>query len=79
MTEQDHGMVRLMGTDKILILTQVAFIDRDFAKGLERDVYRAHAVDSDGADYMVTWEITNPDADDDSDACNWDMYGVRKL
>jgi hypothetical protein len=75
--EQDHGTVQYKGLT--LTITQVAYIDREFATGIERDVYRAHAVDADGADYKVTWEITNPDADDTSDACDWTVYTVRKL
>lgn len=36
--------------------------------------YSAHAVDSDGNDYIVKWTITNLDAynSGDEDCCNWD-------
>jgi hypothetical protein len=33
--------------------------------------YEAATEDADGNEYRVIWEISNPDAEDDSDACDW--------
>ena len=33
--------------------------------------YEAAAEDDNGNDYRVIWEISNPDAEDESDACAW--------
>jgi hypothetical protein len=39
----------------------------------------ADAIDVDGNLYRVKWEITNPDAEDGSDACDWDNYSVKRI
>jgi hypothetical protein len=36
------------------------------------DVYMAAAVDSANNEHRITWEITNPDTTDESEACDWD-------
>jgi hypothetical protein len=33
--------------------------------------YEAAAEDADGNEYRVIWEISNPDAEDEGDACDW--------
>ena len=33
--------------------------------------YEAAAEDEDGNTYRVIWSITNPDTEDESDACDW--------
>lgn len=38
--------------------------------------YTAIAADAEGNEYKVRWEITCPDADEESDACNWAEYEV---
>lgn len=61
--------------DKVLTLTQQPYYD-----GLSDDIfYRAHAVDEDGNDYDIRWDIVNIDGDDESDACDWDCFSVRFL
>jgi hypothetical protein len=63
---------------KKLELMQNAYVD-----GTSENVhYTARAVDSEGNEYKVTWEITHPDfamLGDESDACNWDEYEVTKI
>ena len=61
--------------DKVLTLKEEAYIT-----GSNDDVYYlASATDADGNDYLVRWEIIVDDVDaldDESDACDWDVYTV---
>lgn len=34
--------------------------------------YKAHAVDAEGNEYMITWEVVDAEATDESCACDWD-------
>lgn len=34
--------------------------------------YQAHAVDVDNNEYIIVWEVTNAETEDESEACNWD-------
>lgn len=35
--------------------------------------YTANAIGTDGKEYLVKWEIVRPDAEEESDMCNWDL------
>jgi hypothetical protein len=39
--------------------------------------YVAHGYDRDGNDVRLIWEITNPNTEDESDACDWDEFVVE--
>jgi hypothetical protein len=42
--------------------------------------YEAHATDNDGAEYIVRWTSVDWDAEDASDACDWDAPDyIQKL
>lgn len=38
----------------------------------EGDTYQAHALDAEGNEYLITWEVANGETEDESDACDWD-------
>lgn len=44
----------------------------------EQPFYEAHAYDLDENEYLLRFEIINPEAEDESDRCNWNNYMVRK-
>ena len=70
MTNARFGTVNHNG--KTLTLTQNAFLDCDGSNTGER-YYSAGAVDADGNEYKVRWEIyAGFDGEDEGDACNWD-------
>lgn len=73
--EKRFGSVKFEGT-KYIIIDDVYMANRD-AYG--DAVYRANAIkDGDAPDggylpvYEVEWEISNPQAEDEADACDWD-------
>lgn len=79
---KDYGTVEWEG--KELVIMQAAHITRRLgADGngyiIECDVYKAWAIDEDEKDYDIVWQIVNPDAEDESDCCNWDEFEVYKL
>jgi hypothetical protein len=67
----DYGEVNYQG--KQLKITQQPYPDGTS----DAPVYRASAEDSDGSTYRVMWPMTDPDADDGADACDWDDYTVE--
>lgn len=73
-------MTTLNYNNKQLQLKQQAFIDRDFTNGC--DVYKAHAIDNEGNEYEILWQITvdNPaNCEDESNMCDWGDYTVRAI
>lgn len=70
MANAKFGTVQHNG--KTLNLTQQAFLTCDGSNTGER-YYSAGAVDADGTEYRVRWEIYEGFAgDDEGDACDWD-------
>ena len=70
MTNAKFGTVNHNG--KTLTLTQQAYLHGDGSDTGER-YYRASAIDSDGNEYKVRWEIREGfDGEDEGDACDWD-------
>ena len=65
---------------KTLTLTQQAYLDGDGSNDCE-GYYSASAVDADGNDYKVRWEIRDGfDGEDEGDACDWDKpSSIREL
>lgn len=41
--------------------------------------YQAEAIDKYRNEYLITWEITNPEAQEEENACDWKNYTVEKL
>lgn len=81
---KEFGDVQHRGDE--LALTQQPYVD--FSSDLERSAYFASAVDSEGNEYEVTWEIKSchyNDIDelhlpeDDSAACDWTKYRVKSI
>jgi len=73
-------MTTLNYNNKQLQLQNEAFIDRDFTN--DCDVYKAHAIDAEGNEYEILWQITidnSADCDDQSNMCDWEDYTVREL
>lgn len=75
----EHGKVYY--NKKELALTQEAYLD-----GMEgENYYSALAIDEIGNEYVVKWEIkeeyfNNLDAlEDESDACDWEKYKIKRL
>ena len=71
---QDNGYFEQDG--KTYVLLQCAYADNN---SQQEAAFFADAVklgdeivDGVVPTYMVEWEIVNPDADDDGDACDWD-------
>ena len=70
MANAKYGTVNHNG--KTLTLTQNAFLDCDGSNTGER-YYSAGAIDADGNEYKVRWEIYDGfDGEDEGDACDWD-------
>lgn len=38
----------------------------------EGDAYKAHALDAEGNEYLITWVAVNTETEDESDTCDWD-------
>ena len=61
-----------------LTLTQEAYpTSGSFPVGTETAMfngswYQSHAIDADGNEYIVRWTAVDWDAEDGSDACDWD-------
>ncbi len=62
--------------DKTLKLIQQAYLDSDLDL---IPAYYATAIDDEEKLYRVRWEIINPEAEDESDTCDWNVYDVLKL
>jgi hypothetical protein len=61
---------------RLLYLQQDAYLDND-ANG--EAAYFASAIDEkEEFMYEIKWQIINEDCQDESDACDWDKYYVRK-
>lgn len=69
MANQDFGTVN--HNNITILLTQQPYLHNDW--------YQAVGIDADENEYMVTWEITNSETEDESDACDWTVYEVRPL
>ena len=70
MTNAKFGTVNHNG--KTLTLKQHAYLDGDGSNDCE-GFYSAAAIDSDGNEYKVRWEIREGfDGEDEGDACDWD-------
>ena len=57
-----------------LWLTQDAYVT-----GTDELYYIASAIDSDGNDYIIIWDIiksVDTDDDEEGDACDWSVYTV---
>jgi hypothetical protein len=65
-------METIIYNDIELKLNQLPYIYTD-------ELYRACALDKDENEYIITWSITNPECQDESEACDWDNYRVRKV
>ena len=70
----DKGFIVYKGL--VLELTQEGYMDYRCEKG---DYYVALAIDKDGNDYEIIWQITNPDAENEEDACDWNIYTVEEI
>jgi hypothetical protein len=40
--------------------------------------YRARAVDAQGGEYWVKWEIIDHDTEEEDGSCNWHNYSVEE-
>lgn len=88
-TEENYGTFKYQ--DKFLTLTQEPYADTDFtsqeevvdehgyAELVNQCVYFAHAIDEEEEEYKVRWEIIDHEAEEECDACDWDIYTIRKL
>ncbi len=68
-----YGTVQYKGLE--LTLMQQPYIEGSFVN----PAYWAYAIDDDEGEYEIKWKITNPDCIDESEACDWTKYQVRKL
>ena len=74
----DYGTVEYKGLE--ISLKQQPFCDTQHRNNyLSRIVYQAYGEDSAGNDYLITWPITNADAEDESDCCDWEDYEVKAI
>jgi hypothetical protein len=55
---------------KVITLTQDAYID---GPADERPIYKAHGVDEEGNEYIVTWDVVDgyEEITDESEMCDW--------
>jgi len=40
--------------------------------------YAQDAIDEYGNEYLITWDVINPQAAQDEDACDWDNYKITR-
>ncbi len=71
----EHGTIYYDGME--LTLTQQPYADNSWV--YHTVGYFANAVDVNGNEYEIFWRITNEFAEDESDACDWTKFMVRKL
>ena len=71
---ESHGKYEYEG--KILYLTQDPYLNELCNQD---PAYYAHAVDYEGNEYRLRFEIICPDCEDESEACDWEKYTVTKL
>ncbi len=77
---QEYGKYTKDGED--YVLTQNPFID--YVAGHSNgyvvqgnDYYFAHGYDREGNAVRLIWDITNPETEDESEACDWDEFEVE--
>ena len=63
----------------LALMSQAYWSETVNALGGKRGVYVAMAMNEEGEDYHVQWEITNDDCDAEEFACDWTKYTVRKI
>lgn len=68
----NEGIITFAG--KTLYLQQQAYMHDT----TDDCYYRAQAIDDDGNEYFVNWEIIDPYADNEEDACDWNVYEVSR-
>ena len=66
-----YGEVEFKGLK--LVLKQHPYIDQDSYGAV---VYRARATNAAGDHYELEWDITDPNSEDESEACDWDVFRV---
>lgn len=76
---EEHGEYKF--NDIILALTQQPYVDNDEYCDT---VYRASAIDEDGNEYRIIWELCISEEEfkeleNESLACDWDNYSVEEL
>ena len=79
----DYGTI-IKNDGEIIDMTQQAYINQG---GTSTECwYEARATsrtrrdaDGDPIQYKVTWEITDSNTDDESDACNWDDFFIAEI
>jgi hypothetical protein len=68
----NHGSIDYDGA--ILQLEEEAY-----ASGPPDDPhYEAMATDDEGNFYKIRWEIINPQAEDESESCDWDTFTIEQ-
>lgn len=70
-----HGEMLLNDGEKVLKLDEDAFI----SPGPDPKTYQAEATCDENYGYLITWPITNYDAEDAEDACDWDDFSVTVI
>jgi hypothetical protein len=74
----DNQSIKGGTTMKKITITQDAYINGGSVRAGGNSPYEltawyeAEAEDADGNEYRVIWTIDNPDAEDQSDACDWE-------
>ena len=70
---KDFGSVKCQHGE--LFLIQQPYID-----GTDKcPIYVAHAVDGNQNEFRIEWDCIDIDCDDESDACNWEHFMVRRI
>jgi len=73
----DYGTVQHNG--KELTITEQPYPHTAVDNYIVSDCYQAIAEDDEGNEYMVRWDIIDSDAEDESDACDWEKYSVKAV
>lgn len=66
----EYGVYSKDGMDYVIV--QLPYIS-------SMDTYSAYGQDRDGNNVKLTWDISNLDTTDESDACNWTVFDVDSL
>jgi hypothetical protein len=73
--KKENGSVEFEG--KELACLSQAYVDQDFNYAPALTYYTCKARDEEGNYYRVMWQMTNEEAEEEENCCDWDDYSVE--
>lgn len=78
--DEFQELLNLFGEFKTTTGELLALIQQPYIKSYYGyNFYCAQAIDKFENNYEICWQVINSNCEDESDACNWESYIVRKL